>query len=229
MCIIVHKPKGETIDLPTLKRCFEANPDGAGYMFLNKENNTVWGNKGFMTWNSLVQSLEDSGFVNKNQLTKKVAITLHFRRATHGGVTPGNCHPFPCDAQTENLKAQYWESDIGVAHNGVIAIPVRKSMSDSQEFIAKVLSQPGIKNNLDDEGVQNVLTMATRGSRLFILKADGSYILIGDWVEDQGCLFSNLSYQPPRPTMPQVHEPIQGSLYAQAQKRYPYSWTPKGR
>lgn len=34
MCIIVYKPEGATMpSTDTLRRCFEENPDGAGFMW----------------------------------------------------------------------------------------------------------------------------------------------------------------------------------------------------
>lgn len=237
MCIIVHKPKGRTVDKATLERCFKANPDGAGYMFI--EDGRVWGNKGFMNIDELLESLEESGLMRGNGLVKDRAITLHFRRATHGGVNRGNCHPFPVTDKVSLLKTRYWEADIGIVHNGIISIECRKGMSDSQEFVANVLATPAVSENLDDGGVQMAIALATKGSRLFILRADGTYIRTGDWVEEKGILYSNLSYMP-------VERRAQAQTWAltgdksrlfpekdrvepdpKSTRKPPYSWVPK--
>lgn len=230
MCIIIHKPESKTVDLETLARCFEANSHGAGYMFI--EEDRVWGNKGYMTFDELEASLKENGLMENDQLVRDLAITLHFRKATHGGISPGNCHPFPVTNKVSLLKARYWEAPIGVAHNGVIRdIYCRPEMSDTQEFIAQVLSTPAVHENLDDGGVQMAIALATRGSRLFILKSDGTHIRTGEWVEEKGILYSNLSYMP-KARREQVQDWVltgDKSKLLPGKKSYPYSWIPRGK
>ena len=97
MCIILHKPSN--IQLPnisTLETCFQNNSDGAGFMY--QHDNSVYIQKGFMTFKSLITALD--------QLQQKINIIntnlmIHFRLASHGHITSGNTHPFPI---TNNLK-----------------------------------------------------------------------------------------------------------------------------
>ena len=90
MCIIIHKPKGKELDVATLKRCWNRNPHGAGFMFI--QDGSVYGNKGYMTYEDLTKGLADAGFLKDEKLTKKHAVTIHFRLASHGSIKASNCH-----------------------------------------------------------------------------------------------------------------------------------------
>ena len=83
MCIIVAKEKGvEAPSFDTLKTCFVNNPDGAGFMYLNK-NNKVQIYKGFMKFEDLKAKLES--VYNELGNTKDIPFVYHFRIGTSGG------------------------------------------------------------------------------------------------------------------------------------------------
>jgi len=64
------------------------------------------------------------------------ACVFHFRFATHGSTSPGNCHPFPVEG---NLKRQRVRTDVAVALNGIIRdIPIaKKDYSDTMSYIER--------------------------------------------------------------------------------------------
>jgi len=195
MCIIIHKPKDKTVDLDALKRCWDRNDHGAGFMFAN--DNKVWGNKGYMTFEALLAGLHGAGFYRKGKLTGKHAVTIHFRLASHGKIQPSNCHPFPVTDELDVLKARFWEADCGVAHNGVIPIERdNKNISDTMTYIMARMSM--VYDQMDNDEVYNLVAEETTGSRLFILKADGSHILFGGWTEEDGILYSNEGFRVPQ-------------------------------
>lgn len=193
MCIIVAKPAGVPLPpLATLRQCFRSNPDGAGYMVARGDRVDI--RKGFMDLQSLLDALEAEG-----DITGQGAV-LHFRIATHGGISEQCCHPFPVSERLEDLTLTRASASLGAAHNGVIqsmspyAGPGR---SDSMEYIRRVLAplcqmMPGFMRN---RAALNLIEN-TLGGRLALLEPDGTITTVGDFAEDLGgVLFSNTSYK----------------------------------
>lgn len=192
MCIIAAKPAG--VSMPsreTIRTMFENNPDGAGFMFV--ENNKVHIEKGFMKYKSFAKALDK--LENRLDMTKTPLI-MHFRITTHGGTSPENCHPFPITDSIGALKKTSSHTDIGVAHNGIISITPRKGISDTMEYIASQLAplkraMPRFYENRHAMTlIQNAIT-----SKMAFLTKEGKVYTTGDFVEDNGMLYSNHSYQ----------------------------------
>ncbi len=190
MCIVIHKPKGASVDIDTIARCFNDNPDGAGIM--TYDGYRVHGNKGFMSFGALWDHLYFMGAIDDNDtLTPDYGMVLHFRWATHGAIKPGNCHPFPVSDRISDLRLTSWQANIGIAHNGVIAIKPIKDLSDTQTYIAKKLF-PLRRNILRH---RQRIEKETFGSKLLILYGNGDVIKMGDWIEDNGVFYSNKGYK----------------------------------
>lgn len=191
MCVIVHKPRGATIRLRTLRQCWDANPDGAGVMFAHEGE--VYGLKGLMKFEDLVAFLRSADVVEDGKVTAEIALTFHFRLATHGSVSPENCHPFPVSRDLADLTRTEWSAPMGVAHNGIIRdqeIPAGRS--DTQAYIANTLSRRRGLPRFDKRTLANVAA-ETEGSRLLILRGDGRIERTGAWHKNsQGVLYSNL-------------------------------------
>lgn len=193
MCIIVYKPIN--VDFPTwstLNTCFDNNPNGAGFMFLNTEGK-VEGRKGFMTFGQFKKAIKGVKRTGYNG-----AVVMHFRITTHGGTKPENTHPFPLTTRDAKLRDLHWTSDVGIAHNGMIPITsTAKDMSDTMEFIRDYATRL-IHNSVyyRDPFTCNMLEELA-SSRLCILSDDGHVEILGSgWEESEGCYFSNSSYKP---------------------------------
>ena len=149
MCIIVAKNKG--VELPTkktLKQCFERNKDGAGIMYV--KDNKVIIEKGLMTFQEFYQKLRSIKREFGGDLTNK-AIVMHFRIGTHGENDKATTHPFPISSNFNDLRATYFETDIGMVHNGIIsAYNYDSVLSDTQTFIRDYVSVfKDLKKNSD--------------------------------------------------------------------------------
>jgi hypothetical protein len=190
MCIVVIKKSGI---LPptkkTLRNCFDANPDGAGLMYNYKGRVII--DKGFFSFKSYWKRLQGLNFGIDD------VVVYHFRIATAGGINIQNCHPFPISDNCQILGAPQIETDIGLAHNGIINIPAEKGLSDTSTFIKSALY--GLKKDLlaKRSAVFNLVSLATKGSKLAFLYGAGEVVTTGDnWItEDSGLVFSNTSYQ----------------------------------
>jgi hypothetical protein len=124
----MSKPAG--VQFPpmlTLRNCWERNPHGAGYAVA--DGDAVYIRKGFMTWDEFVGGISFDALVDKS-------CVFHFRFATHGSVSPGNCHPFPVIG---SLKRRKVRTDVAVAQNGIIrGSPItKKDYSDTMSYIEK--------------------------------------------------------------------------------------------
>lgn len=191
MCIIIAKNKGLKMpDNKTLERCFTNNPDGAGIMYA--KNNAVHIRKGFMTYADFNNYLNELG---NHVSLKDTALVMHFRITTHGSTNSSNCHPYPISKKIKDLKKTSLITDIGVAHNGIIPIKCIPKLSDTQTYIAKKLSvihkiQPDFyTNKYIMQRIENEIQ-----SKMCFLTKDEKIYTIGEFIEDNGVLYSNHSY-----------------------------------
>ena len=192
MCIIAIKNKG--INLPserTLETMFKNNSDGAGFMY--SIDNKVIIHKGFMTFHSFMSALNK--LEEKYDITK-LPIVMHFRIATSGHVDAGTCHPFPIAAKRKHLRKQYIETDIGIVHNGIIPIAAPDNMSDTMQYVKERLweykkCKPNFYTNKKWQRRIEKEIM----SKMVFLDNTGEIYTIGDFVTDDGMIYSNHSYE----------------------------------
>lgn len=205
MCIIAAKPAGVSMpDYATLRRMWDANPDGAGFMYPEtltkngKQATKIRVRKGFMEFDHFVKALEELG---KKRKLKDTALVMHFRITTHGGTCPELTHPFPVTDSKAVLRKLSATADVGVAHNGIISsVRPTKGMSDTSEYIATQLAPlsralPRFWENKDAlELIRNGI-----GSKMAILAPDGRITTVGEFNEDNGIMYSNYSWMDYRP------------------------------
>ena len=196
MCIIVGKKKG--VDLPsktTLENCFDNNSDGSGLAYV--KNRKVVIEKGFMTFEAFYKRLME---LNKQFDLKNKALLMHFRITTHSGTSKGNCHQFPISNSRKKLKATYLEcGNVAFAHNKTVKICAdekEKDMSDTQIFSRDYLYHIWKTNKrfYEDKNIRKIIQKMGGESRFCFLDDKEKLYTIGDFVEDNGVLYSNYSY-----------------------------------
>lgn len=182
MCIAIYKPANEIISKESLQRCFDSNPDGAGFMFAEEEKLHV--HKGYFTFKSFYKAY-------KKHETKQALV--HFRIKTHGKTDKENCHPFLVN------------SGLGFIHNGIISGYGDDKLSDTIQFnnaiLKKIVKKHGHMGLFDDpmvELIENVIGY----SKLVFLDKKGNFNIMN---EDKGhwhnkVWYSNNSYKKPEPT-----------------------------
>lgn len=191
MCIIITKKQG--IELPnknTLKNCEENNPHGCGIALWKQGRKEVYIKKDFKNYKKLYNFLIDN-------VKKEDVLIIHFRIATDGLIDKGNRHPFPLTKNIKLLRKINLLCNYAVAHNGILnRWSGHEKYSDTQKFIFNVLSEPLIKNNLQNKTIQELITGYLGKDKLAILTCEGNLYLFGDWIEENnGLLFSNDGYQ----------------------------------
>jgi predicted glutamine amidotransferase len=196
----VYKPT--TAKMPskrTLQKCWDNNRDGAGYMFPSNGNVVI--KKGFMKFKDFYANLQN----DLKRYGEFTPFVLHFRIQTQGGVNPQYTHPFPLSADMDDLKKLRVKTDIGIAHNGIIDLTSSLysktvTYSDTMKFITDYLTL--IIHDKDYYKDIDKLTLIERliESKMAIMDGDGHTELIGFFIEDNGCYYSNIYYKDSRYT-----------------------------
>lgn len=190
MCVICASPKG--VRQPTrseIKAMFLRNPDGAGYMVARDGKVTI--HKGFMNLDEFLNALKAEHF------TAKDSVVYHFRISTQAGINPGMTHPFPLSNRLERMEKLDTTCRIGVAHNGVIRLtadPDNRRYSDTALFITqylRVLIQR--REDLRDRRVLDTVWNLAQ-SKFAIMDGGGYVATVGEFLNQDGLLFSNASY-----------------------------------
>lgn len=181
----------------TLKKCWENNRDGAGYMFPSEDNVVI--KKGFMKWDEFYKSL----MADLKRYGEFTPFVLHFRIQTQGGVNKECTHPFPLSDNMEHLKKLRVKTDIGVAHNGIIDLTTvgyktQVTYSDTMKFITDYLSLIIQDRTYHNNPDTLLLIERLIDSKMAIMDGSGHTELIGEFIKDDGCYYSNGYYKESR-------------------------------
>ena len=190
MCIICVSKSG--VRQPTvteLNTMFRNNPDGAGYMVARHGMVSI--SKGYMDFGEFLNA------VRREHFTERDSVVYHFRISTQAGVNPEMTHPFPLSNRLERMEKLDTTCRIGVAHNGVIRLtadPDNRRYSDTALFITqylRVLIQR--REDLRDRRVLDTVWNLAQ-SKVAIMDGGGYVATVGEFLNQDGLLFSNASY-----------------------------------
>lgn len=183
MCIAIFKPAGLMIEKETLKTCFDNNPDGCGFAYINVDFQGVRRIKvkKSMDFETFYRQYERATRINPDS-----PFLIHFRIATHGEVSKFNCHPF------ETRDGQVF------IHNGIInGVGLDNRKSDTQLFNDKILKV--LPNGWEgSSGIRTLIEKFIVTSKLVVMNEDGAVTIFneakGEWAND--IWWSNSSYKP---------------------------------
>ncbi len=177
MCIIVYKPAKAIVTRQTLKNCWSANNDGAGFMW--SEDNELHILKGYMSFKSFYRDWRKN--VNDSQ-----SAVLHFRIKTHGNIDKANTHPHAINDR------------VAIAHNGIMyGYGLHDTISDTGMFVKLVLQQ--LPNNWwKNTGIQRLLEDALGSNKIVLMTNTGEVQIYGETLGEwsNGSWFSNITYKP---------------------------------
>jgi hypothetical protein len=190
MCIAIIKPAGQkSPSMQALKNCFESNRDGAGFCFARK--GLIHIHKGYMTWDAFAESFAR---IYDEKSLDECTVFIHFRISTAGGISKGNCHPFPMVREIVDMQNEYTVVRKGghaAMHNGMLKIDSSKNASDTMHFLKNL-------HGLDywgDSRIQKLIQMSSLGSKLAFLSTSGRFQYYGEWIKIDGVLYSNRSFE----------------------------------
>ena len=171
----------------TIRMMFDNNPDGAGIMWYDLPRKKVGYRKGFMKLEQLME------FINGRDWTNE-PVVLHFRIGTSGHKTKLCTHPYP--VYDRNHVSGF--TDLAVCHNGVLSnyFPgYNSAINDSLNFTQKVLSKLD-PSFIHDSDKLMLIEELIGTSKLAFLDNSGDITLLGNFIEDDGYIYSNHSYKP---------------------------------
>ena len=181
MCIAIMNPSNVTLKKKVIKNCWDNNYNGAGLLFVNQQTGKLDTFKELTNFDKYYDAYTN---IRKNH--KESTIILHFRIATHGGVTESNCHPFIVD------------DTLGFVHNGIISgVPDSKEHSDTYMFNEHILKRLP-KDFIYNDVIKDLIGDYIGYSKLVFLDVNNDHHIIGEekgiW-DLGGCWFSNSSYK----------------------------------
>lgn len=191
MCVAIYVPANvETPSIETLKKCWDANPDGAGFAIRRTSKDgkfCIEIHKGFMEWEKFHEAYLKHGLEHY-----KEDLLLHFRITSKGTTCKGNCHPFPFTDAVKTLQSTSVLSNYAMIHNGTLPItPEMKDVSDTMELAARIY-KGGFYKNVPQ--LFNLLEGFVGTSKLAIMDKEKVHLL-GEWKEVDGVYYSNTYWQ----------------------------------
>lgn len=174
MCLIIYKPAAAELPKEIIKKAWDSNSHGAGFMVARAGGFHF--QKGFFKMKKLIHEL--AKFKNEE-------LAIHLRMATHGAITAQNCHPFI--VSTKKVSRTEGIAESLLMHNGVLSAYGDANNSDSWHFAREALAP---------------LSLAARDRMLsqisgkFCLGHKGKFYLYGmDKHEASGCFVSNKYFE----------------------------------
>lgn len=193
MCIIAIKKANQPLpEGKIMETMFKNNSDGSGFCYCM--NGEVRIQKGYMTYESFSEAIKK---VAEKIDTYANPMIFHFRIATHGGVNPALCHPFQMSKRISELKFTEVTTNLGIVHNGIISINTRKETSDTMEYITRNLYKRYKRDRefYKNKKIRKAILAEIGNSKMAFLDSKGNVYTIGDFIEDNGILYSNSSYK----------------------------------
>lgn len=190
MCIIIIKKQG--VELPKqewLDNSERTNRDGIGVCYKKADRSEVVIKKDFVNATTL-------GVWLKDNIVKEDDLIIHFRFATHGIKDVGNRHPFPISKDKKLLREANLVCRMALTHNGVISQHSgHQKFSDTQKFVLGIMSDDAVKNNLNSPAIRKMIGDYIGSDKLAILDNEGTVYLWGEFIREEGLLFSNSGYK----------------------------------
>jgi hypothetical protein len=192
MCILAVKPRGIAIPSDeTLRQMFRHNSDGAGISY--NLNGKIILKKGLMSVDQFIKAV--------HSIPTTSTALIHCRITTSGGTNEHCTHPFRlCDDTKVMGRIKDCFNGYAVGHNGIFSFldtKTRVGVNDTMIFIQNYLNPLSsvAKDNLLDDSLEPIINKLVTGSRLAILKDDGTYKKYGDgWKYSDGIYYSNDTY-----------------------------------
>jgi len=182
MCVIVMQPAGHTLSNTRFNRCWDRNKDGGGFAYPGGEGNVIV-SKGYFDSKQMRKAYRSAVKANPDQ-----PFLLHFRIATSGLTDAENTHPF------------YINEGLVMAHNGHITGWGNKVLSDTRQFVLKVLMN--LPDAFHRDPAMAELVRGYIGSdKMVLLDASGKWEILNEsfGIWDEELWFSNTSYKKFKP------------------------------
>ena len=160
MCVAVLKPKNSKIDDKTMEKCWETNPDGGGFMYVNDNKIII---------RKEVDSFEKYiSMYRKHERLVDTDFILHFRIATSGLIDVANTHPHKVN------------DDVYMVHNGVIdrCSVADSEISDTMKFCKFISNLPN--NFTGNKSMIELITGYIGTDKMIFLNRNGDIKIVNE-------------------------------------------------
>jgi hypothetical protein len=161
MCVIINKPPELNVPDDILRKCWIANPHGAGFMYAS--DGLLHIVKGLMTYDNFIKE-----YIAHDCWSKEVVI--HFRLASAGKIIPEQTHPF-----------WIFPDNLAFVHNGHLMEYDNGGLkqSDTMEFNQDMLSKLP-QDFLNNEAIVELLDSYIDYSVMVFMNNMGKITTLGD-------------------------------------------------
>ncbi|MCC6425624.1 MAG: class II glutamine amidotransferase [Phycisphaerales bacterium] len=183
MCLLIAQCVGASMIPDSHIECaWNENPDGAGFAYVDNGKLIV---KRYAKLRKFRKAYAQAHAA----FGMSSPFIVHFRYATHGGVSAANTHPFIIS-----------DGRVAFAHNGMLpnADSPHKSESDTRYFARTVLAHRTPDQLLSEEFGAFLSTIIGKGNKFALLSDSGTLSIVneseGEWIGTNW--YSNQSYRP---------------------------------
>ena len=179
MCILITKQRGaEFPPVEYIKNSIENNPDGFS-MAYNVNGalvtfKTMSATRFIARYKALTAVLEP----------QNTAMIIHARIMTHGAKRLKNCHCWKSFAGTD--------AELAFAHNGILSVPTRNGMTDSETFLRDWFEPAFITGGWFRATA--IISRKIGSSKFAFIDREGNIRRFGHFIIEDGCQYSNTSY-----------------------------------
>lgn len=180
MCILIAKPRGA--QFPTIEAIQNSvinNPDGFSLAYNHGRKLITY------------KTMSAKRFINKCRLLsatldpEATAMIIHARIATHGAKGMANCHCWRSFSGTLD--------EMAFAHNGILSVPARDGMTDSETFLRDYFEPAFIRSGW--QGATDIITRKIGYSKFAFIDKYGGIRKFGNFISERDrCYYSNSSY-----------------------------------
>lgn len=180
MCIIAIKKKGVKFPkVETIKTMCDNNPDGFALVY-HVDGQDV----------RQIRSLESKDIYKAyrkllKHSPKHVSFFMHARVKTHGTININNCHGWHSD-----------ECSVYFAHNGILSVKNRDDMTDSETFLRDIFTPCFLIGGWS--AAEKAINACIGTSKFVFMNDDGEIKHYGNYIDDDGMLYSNSTYKEER-------------------------------
>jgi len=177
VCVAILCKAGAIIPETSLRACFTANPDGAGFAYVHPDTNKIVVKKGYFDFDKFKKDYYPAAA----KYGQQSPFVVHMRIATSGRVDKSNCHPFKVRGGV-------------MAHNGVMGAGF-KEKSDTRVFVE--LYQNALRRDWVEANKDKIGSAVGSWNKLVFLFEDRSFVIINEkaWHWKNGIAYSNTSWE----------------------------------
>lgn len=179
MCILITKQRGAQFPpVEYIKNSIENNPDGFAMAWNEdgelKTYKTMSARSFLSAYCDITASLDPA----------ETGMIIHARIMTHGARELKNCHCWKSFIGTDD--------EMAFAHNGILSVPNRDGMTDSETFLRDYFEPAYIVGGW--LRATNIISRKIGSSKFAFINRLGYIRRFGQFISDRGCYYSNASY-----------------------------------